>query len=154
MAAVLDIELRRHIQEMRESWQCRAIANTEGLLNRILLSVIAHNYDEAMPVILQAIYGHVALYLPGFVSAAKINKAGQIVADWASKDGKVEKAKCVFSSQEQMQFVFRTLADKMKLSDLERIEMFKCAQRWVVADQRLDPNMDPRDPDAKRLVYH
>jgi hypothetical protein len=51
-----------------------------------------------------------------------------------------------------MQNDFRRLADRLKLSDADRIEMFKCVQRWVVADRRLDPSFDPRDPDAKRLV--
>jgi hypothetical protein len=31
--------------------------------------------------------------------------------------------------------------------------MFAAVKRWVVADRRLDPNMDPQDPDAKRLVH-
>jgi hypothetical protein len=50
-----------------------------------------------------------------------------------------------------MRDAFRRLADHVKLNDPERIELFKYAQRWVVADRRLDPTLDPQDPDARRL---
>jgi hypothetical protein len=50
-----------------------------------------------------------------------------------------------------MRDAFRRLADRLKLNDADRIELFKCVQRWVVADRRLDPTFDPKDPDAKRL---
>ena len=53
-----------------------------------------------------------------------------------------------------MRDAFRRLADRLKLSDSDRIEMFKYVQRWVVADRRLDPTFDPQDPDAKRLTTH
>ena len=49
---------------------------------------------------------------------------------------------------------FRRLADKIKLSDADRVELFAAVKNWVVADRRLDPTMDPKDPDAKRLVLH
>jgi hypothetical protein len=48
----------------------------------------------------------------------------------------------------------RRLADRLKLTDQERLEFFTCVKRWLVADHRLDPTMDPADPDAKRLTIH
>jgi hypothetical protein len=48
----------------------------------------------------------------------------------------------------------RRLADRLKLSDQERLEFFTCVKRWLVADLRLDPTMDPMDPDAKHLTVH
>ena len=35
----------------------------------------------------------------------------------------------------------------------DRIEMFTALRNWIVADFRLDPTMDPSDPDARRLVH-
>ncbi len=143
--------------DLRASWQCRALAGTEGKLQAIVMSVLAHNYDEAMPVLMQFAF-------PGFqvgrepirhaiiCSAARIDKAGRVVADVVSRSGLKTKDFVLFESELQMQGVFRRLADMMKLDDHHRIEMFHAVQRWVVADRRLDPTMNPLDPEAKRLV--
>lgn len=144
--------------ELRASWQARALAGTEGKLQAVVMSVLAHNFDEAMPVLMEIAF-------PGFIvggtpirdavycSAARIDKSGRIVADMVSRSGVKTKDSVVFESDLQMRGVFRRLADMMKLSDRDRIEMFHAVQRWVVADRRLDPAMDPADPDAKRLVH-
>jgi hypothetical protein len=152
-----DLE-KRLAFDLRATWQFRALAGSKGKLNAVIMSVLAHNFDEAMPALL-------ALAIPGFVpgrapitdaiyvSAAKVDKAGRVVADRVSRYGHKTKDKVVFDSEIQMQGVFRKLADIMKLSDADRIEMFHAVQNWVVADRRLDPQMDPKDPDAKRLVH-
>jgi hypothetical protein len=41
----------------------------------------------------------------------------------------------------------------MHFRDKERIEFFEMVKLWLAADERLDPNMNPNDPDAKRLVH-
>lgn len=148
---------RRLAFDLRASWQARALAETEGKLHAVVMSVLAHNFDEAMPVLMQIVF-------PGFIvgeepiknaiysSAARIDKAGCVVADKISRGGVKEKDSVVFSSEIEMRGEFRRLADRMKLSDADRAEMFYAVRRWVVADRRLDPNMNPQDPDAKRLV--
>jgi hypothetical protein len=111
-----------------------------------------------MPVLMALVYPD---FVPGrapikdaiFCSAARIDKAGRVVADQVSRYGTKTKDSVVFDSEIQMQGAFRKLADMMKLSDRDRIDMFHAVQRWVVADRRLDPTMDPQDPDAKRLVH-
>jgi hypothetical protein len=154
VAALIDLSPNRHADELRASWQARAMANTDGYLNCVIKSVLAHNFDDAMPVLLTLVYGTAGLRLPGFVSIAKINKDGQIVADWATRSGEIEKNKVVFKSEEQMRGVFRKLADLMKLDDDDRVQMFIAVRKWCAADHRLDPTMDPNDPDAKRLTVH
>lgn len=139
------------------SWQGRALAVTEieaPKLCRVLMSVCATNYDETMPFLLHAVFGTAAVLTPMFCTSAKINKAGKVVASVIHKGGRVEKDHVIFESEEQMQGVFRRLADKMRFSDAERIDLFLAVRFWVKADQRLDPTMDRRDPDAKRLVLH
>lgn len=138
--------------DLRASWQARALAETGGHMAAVLLSVLAHNFDDAMPILLRVAYpGFTSIAAPFYCTAGKLAKSGQIVADVVTTDGQIVKDAKVFDSEIQMRDAFRRLADRMKLSDSDRVEMFKCVQRWVVADRRLDPNFDPKDPDAKRL---
>lgn len=152
---VIDFNFRRHAQDLRGTWQGRLLAETSGDLSLVVMSILAHNFDEAFIVLCHVVFpGFEGLKLPGFVSAAKVNKAGQVVADFATVNGVIEKDFVVFKSEMQMTAVLRKLADVMKFTDQERIEFFVAARRWLVADRRLDPTMNPMDPDAKRLVVH
>lgn len=121
-------------------------------MGAVVLSVLAHSFDDAMPVLLRIVYpGFTSIAAPFYCTAAKVDKAGRVVADVVTKDGQVVKDAKVFDDEIQMRDAFRRLADRLKLSDPDRIELFKSVQRWVVADRRLDPTFDPKDPDAKRL---
>jgi hypothetical protein len=147
---------RKLMFDLRATWQARALAGTTGKLNAVVMSVLAHNYDEQMPVLMAIVYpgfvpGRAELNDAIYCSAARIDKAGRVVADMVNRYGVKTKNSEVFSNEIQMRGVFRKLADMMKLSDRDRIEMFHAAQNWVVADRRLDPTMNPKDPDAKRL---
>lgn len=156
---MLGIDLEKKLAfDLRSTWQARALANTSGKLNAVMLSVLAHNYDEQMPALMAIVYpgfvpGRAELKHAIYCSAARVDKAGRIVADVINRSGLKEKDSVVFDSEIQMRGVFRKLADLLKLSDRDRIDMFTAAQNWVVADRRLDPTMDPKDPDAKRLVH-
>jgi len=152
---VLATELERKLAfDLRGSWQARVVAATSGPFRKVLLSVIAHTYEEAgvdaiLTLIDPSFDGR--LSLPGLSTAAKIDKTGAIVADVIDRSGLIHKDEVIFVNEMQMRDAFRALADRVKLNDADRIEFFKVVQRWVVADRRLDPNLDPRDPDAKRL---
>ena len=139
--------------DLRGSWQGRALAQIKGPFLTVLMSVLAHTLDEAMLPLCAVVFPDFdgSLDPPYFTTAAKIDKNGAVVADICDSDGTIHKDEVVFVSEEQMRSCFRGCADRLKLSDSDRIEMFKYAQRWVVADRRLDPNFDPKDPDAKRL---
>jgi len=151
-------DLLKHAQDLRASWQGRALAHAQGRMMVVISSVLAHTYDEAMAVMFRVVQPKCwdvfrqTLRTPFLCSAAKINKNGQIVADVILYDGAVKQTKVIFASELDFQTEFRKLADALKLSDHERREMFAVAKRWVVADTRLDPMMDPRDPDAKRCL--
>ena len=144
-------------EELRQSWQGRALALTEitaPKLCRVLMSVFADNYDETMPFLLHAVFGSASITAPFLCTSPKIDKAGRVVADLITKYGTKQKNYVVFDDEKQMEGVFRKLADRMRLSDAERIDLFLAVRFWVKADQRLDPAFDRRDPDAKRLVLH
>ena len=140
--------------DLRASWQAKLLAACGGHMGQVVLSVLSHSFDEAMPVLLRLIYpGFTSIAAPFYCTAAKVDKAGRVVADVVTKTGSIVKNAKVFDDEVQMRDAFRRAADRLKLSDADRVEMFKCVQRWVVADRRLDPTFDPKDPDAKRLVH-
>lgn len=139
--------------DLRASWQARALAAAGGHLGAVVLSVLSHNFDEAMPALLRLVFpGFTSIAAPFYCTAGKVDKTGAVVADVVTKTGDIVKDSVVFNSERHLRDEFRRLADRLKLSDSDRIEMFKCVQRWVVADRRLDPTFDPKDPDAKRLL--
>lgn len=140
--------------DLLATWQARTLAEAKGHTGMVLLSVLAHTFDEAMPTLLAAVFpGYVEPSLPCLVSAGKVDKTGAVVADVIDRDGQKRRDVVIYPTLTAMQDDFRRLADRLKLSDSDRTELFKCAQRWVVADRRLDPAFDRRDPDAKRLVH-
>jgi len=68
-------------------------------------------------------------------------------------DGRHLRNQMLFFSARTMEYAFRVFADQLTCDDSGRIELFDALQRWVVCDYRIDPTMDPEDPDAKRLVH-
>lgn len=141
--------------ELRESWQGRALyfARENPQLKTALMSLLADNYDETLPFLLAAVFGYWHITAPFYCSNPKINKTGCIVADLIMPDGFKYKSAVIFLSESQMEATFRRLADRLKLSDGERIDLFNAARHWVKADMRLDPAFDRRDPDAKRALH-
>lgn len=139
------------------SWQVRALREAQGQTITALESVLAHTYEHVLLTMIQAAFPFrerpTEPTLPCIASNVKVDKTGAIVGDVIDKRHRVTKDVVIYRSEVEMQNDFRRLADRLKLSDADRVEMFKCVQRWVVADRRLDPTFDPRDPDAKRLVH-
>jgi hypothetical protein len=158
VAEVIDLSPRRHAEDLRQTWQGRMLYFTrmDAAPHAIVLSMLANYFEtDAVLVLLKAVFpGFDGIKAPFICSAAKINKAGQVVADFVDRNELVHKDYVIFRNTVEMKSRLRKLADAMKLTDRERIEFFTVARRWVVADRRLDPSMDPQDPDAKRLVYH
>lgn len=131
-----------------------AQAKNEGVIAAVALSVLAHNYDDALPVLLKVLFpGFESITPPFLCSAGKVDKSGAIVADLVERAGVITKNYRLYRDEIALRDDFRRLADQLKLGDAARAELFGAVKRWVVADRRLDPNMDPMDPDAKRLVH-
>lgn len=153
--------IRRHAQDLRETWQCRVLAaaahdgeavTPRDKLGMCIVSMLAHNFDQAVPVLMLAVFpSYKGLGLPSLTSAAKIARGGQVMADFIDRDGRRFKNQALFQNTTHMERDFRQLADRLKLSDGDREELFAAVKRWVVADYRLDPTMNPQDPDARRL---
>lgn len=153
------LELINHMRDLRATWQGRVLEHAQGRMMVAVCSILAHSFDAAMPVLLRVVQPRCwdavqqTLKAPFLCSVGKIDKNGRIIADAILFDGAVKVSKVIFASERDLEYEFRKLADHLKLSDNERIEMFDAVKRWVASDQRLDPTMDPRDPDAKRLLH-
>lgn len=149
----------RHFNDLRATWQGLVLAEAQGRMMLVVCSMLAHSYDDAMPILLRIVQPQCwdaakqSLKLPLLCSCGKVNRLSQIVADVIMSEDAPPICKTMFADERDFEYEFRKLADRLKLSDLERTELFACAKRWVVADFRLDPTMDPKDPDAKRLVH-
>lgn len=151
--------------ELRESWQGRALAHCmeitsygaaipKELIGAAVLSIIAHSIDiELMQMLLFAI-GARGTGKPMLTTIARIDKAGRIVADYASRIGIEVRRYPIFQNEKEMEGAFRRIADQLHFTDDERVEFFGAVHKWCACDERLDPMMDRRDPDAKRLVLH
>jgi hypothetical protein len=147
------LDVRRHAQDLRESWQGQGCSRGPGQMAAVVLSVLAHNFDEAMPILLRIVFpGFTSIQAPFYSSAAKIMRTGEVVADMVTRDGQIVRNAQVFKDEKAMEGAFRALADLLKLSDADRVQMFEAVKRWVVCDFRLDPKLDPRDPGAKRIL--
>ena len=162
---IVDLNFRSHKQDLQGTWQCRllkkklicdgGIARPRDLMGAAILSIISHNYDDALPVLLRVAFdGFTGIGAPFFCSAARIAKTGDVMVDMISRDGRRVKNQGIFTSNRKLQSAFRRLADEMALSDNDRVQLFEALKRWVVCDYRLDPTMNSADPDAKRLVVH
>lgn len=148
-------EFDRLASELRFTWMSRALRASQcDHVGMVILSVVADNFDGALLTLMQVTFPGFTSILPPFLcSSAKVAKNGTIVADMVNRFGCIEKDVVLYANEIALRDDMRRLADRLLLTDAERIEMFKCVQRWVVADRRLDPTMDPQDPDAKRLVH-
>jgi hypothetical protein len=150
----LIIDTCRHAQELRETWQAKLLLGSQEMMAAVVLSVLAHSFDEAMPTLLRVVFpGFRSITAPFFCSAGRILKSGDVAADMVTRDGQVLKNVGIFRSTRAMEGAFRRLADRLRLDDADRAQLFIAVKNWVVCDYRIDPSMNPADPDARRLVH-
>ena len=140
--------------DIKDTWQARCLVAARRWQAAVILSVLAHNFDDAMPALLETVYpGFRSIVPPFLTSAARVSKTGHIVANVRMPGGRIVKDMVLYRNEVALRNDFRKLADQLKLNDADRVELFAAVKNWVVADRRLDPTMDPKDPDAKRLVH-
>ena len=149
-----DIAAVRLEFDLMATWQARTLRAATGKTGAVLLSVLAHNYDDQLLTLLKVAFpGFTSIAAPFLCSAGRVAKSGAIVADMVHADGRISRRAPLYHNEIELRDDFRRLADELKLDDTDREQLFGAVQKWVVADHRLDPAMDPKDPDAKRLVH-
>lgn len=134
--------------DLRGDWRARVLAVSRGKLGAVVLSVIAHNYDDQLLPLLQFVFpGFTSIAAPFLCTAARISLQGRVYADIRQKSGLVTR-EVLFETEIDLQGAFRKLADKLKLPDRDRIEMFAAVKRWIVCDYRIDPNTGMKEEKA------
>lgn len=128
---------------LRDSWQCRCLAESQDRLWRVVLAVLAHNFADALLVLLKVTYPQFAgLKRPLILGGATIARNGTVMCEVApDRTGESpfwHETQVIYDSQDELVADFRRLADRLKLSDADRMGMITAVQRWVVADLRID----------------
>ncbi len=136
-------------ETLRDSWQGRTLGAARGKLAAVLLSVLAHNYDDAMPALLRAVFpGYTGVAAPFLCSAGRISARGRVYAKMVNRAETEAVDTVLYRDETELQNAFRTLADTLKLSDTDRIDMFQAVARWIVCDYRINPNTGEKETAA------
>lgn len=132
--------LSKEAAELRDMWQSRVLvaAKGEGPQFAILIRMFVAAYGDAIKILLAATFpGFRDLRPPQIVGHAAIAPSGRIIADVLEKSRRV-RTHILYDNQDAMRADFGRLADKLKLNDFDRIELFDMLKRWLVRDYRID----------------
>ena len=133
----MSIFLSKEAGEVRELWQSRVLAGTSGMQRAILVRMFVKAYKDAIKILLAVTFpGFRDLGLPQIVGHAKIAPSGRVIADVLEKSRRI-RTHILYDSQDAMRTDFAMLADRLKLDDFDRMELFTMLQGWVVADLRV-----------------
>lgn len=144
-ADIVPLDPKRHAQDLRETWQARIIAESTGKTRAVVLIVLTMSYSRAIQTLLR-VNGYRDIERPFLCSGATIALDGKLICDVTEKSGLVAPA-VVYDSTDELNRDMRGLADRLKLTDRERLEFTAAIQKWVVADQRVD-HLGKRKMDA------
>lgn len=138
MNALAPLSAHRHAQDLRRTWQARALAETTGKTRAVVLVVLAEAYSDAIMTLLRVVFpGFKDITRPFFSGGATIILNGKVVCDMTGKSG-LKQPTVVYDSTDDMNRDMRGIADRLKFADAERLEFTAALQRWVVADLRVD----------------
>jgi hypothetical protein len=142
-----DMLLRMPAEALRQTWQCRALAQSKERTFAVLLAAMVAEYHVGVKLLLKAAHpGFVDIELPMIVGYGSIMPDGTIWA-WLCDKDRNKKAICVYENAEKLRYEFRKLADAIKISDSDRLHMFGLIQKWVTMDGRVD------EQGRRRLVH-
>jgi hypothetical protein len=140
-AATLSSESRvlasKEAGALRETWQVRLLATAHGRMGAIAVTMLAHTYYEAMDVLLRVVFPGIVIKPPCFAGTASITQDGRVICNMLDRDGDLIIGVQIFASEAAFIYAWRRLADRLKLSDLDRMAMFDAVQNWVTADHRI-----------------
>jgi hypothetical protein len=134
---VIDIAASMEAAKLRETWQCRALATSDGVTARVIMAVLFAEYPAVMPVVIKTLEIRDDDLLPALMGYAAISPSGRVICELMDRD-RSRKTVVVYDNEERMKWHLRCLADKLKLADAERERMFELVQKWIAADMRYD----------------
>lgn len=133
----------KHADEVRQMWQCRALSEAEPKMQRVLLAAIRAEYPADLIIILKTTFGTLEIPTPFYRGYAFISPGGHVCCEVVDRDpsGLVWRGPVkVYDNENKFLYETRKLADKMKLNDADRMDMFYVLKKWISHDQRLDIN--------------
>jgi hypothetical protein len=131
--------IRKHAQELRDTWQARLLAKAEGKEFAVALAVIALEWPTALPTLLRTVFpGFTDLTRPFLSGYASVQIDGSLYCAVIEKDYSWNYIR-LYDNQIEMAAEFRTIADKLKFNDADRTSMFEILRKWVTSDMRYDP---------------
>jgi hypothetical protein len=122
-------------EEVRAMWQARVLLGSSGKMQRVVIVALAKEYPQALQALLRAC-GIEDLERPFLCSYATITPSGRVACEMIEKDGS-KKFVAIYHNEDEFISEMRKLADKLKLSDKDRTEMFLVLQKWVASDRRV-----------------
>lgn len=140
MSAMTDIkplDLHRHAQDLRDTWQARCLAEAKGKTAAVVLIILCMSYTTAIKTLLRVVFDIRDIPRPFFASGAEVQLSGKLVCDIVERSGLTHPV-VVYESLDDLNREMRDLAERLKLSDAERLEFTAAIKRWVVADHRVD----------------
>jgi hypothetical protein len=122
-------------------WEAKVLLGADKRLARVAMSIISHYWgDDATR--LKALFG---LVWPGFTgiktpflaSCGRILRDGTVRADVVTDDGHgIVRNLKLFDTLTDLQSAFRRIADRLKLNDADRVDLFAAIQNWITVDYR------------------
>lgn len=130
---------------LRDSWEGRVLKAATGLRFAVLHAIIVAEYPQALPFLLRSVFpGFIDIKLPQLFGYARIERSGAVTClitrTRAELAGAAPRDRVpIYASNDEMCADMRRLADRLKLSDADRTEMFELIQKWVAEDLRIGP---------------
>jgi hypothetical protein len=125
--------------DLRNTWQARLLAVAKGTEQAVSLIILAQEWPNAMDALLRVVFpGFTDLKRPFLIGYARIWTNGAVLCPAMFHDGK--RTVRLYDNPQQLNDAFRNLADKLKLDDGDRADLFRVLKRWVVADHRIGVN--------------
>lgn len=110
----------------REGWRFRAIETTRG-------------NSTTIGTLLLAVIGRHSRRPPWFGPTCVITPDGYVLSNFVDRYGTMHPAALVCGIEDMIDG-FRRLADRLKLNDKDREELFDQLKKWVSVDHRADPD--------------
>jgi hypothetical protein len=143
---IIPLDSQRHAQDLRDTWQARVLAEDRGKAIHMMMAVLFHSYKPAMQILLRVVFpkapiarnGWTEISLPFLYGPAKIDKYGRVLCGLVDKLGHNRGQSVIYETEGEMLKDVRDLADRLKLTDDDRVQMVGAVKQWIVADRRID----------------
>jgi hypothetical protein len=121
------------------SWQIRLLREAKNNDQAVAVIILAQEWPNKLKEWLRLAFpGFTDLKRPFLIGYAHIWTNGAVVCPAMFHDGR--RTVRLYDNPQQLNDAFRKLADKLKLDDGDRADLFRVLKRWVVADHRIGVN--------------